>query len=488
MNNGRSDTFKYASKGLIAIAITGVVLQLPGCGGGGTTVGAPLNPAPGPSQPAPLVVNPPNVTLYVNQPSSLFVTGGVPPYRAFSQNPALLPVLQDVIGSVVPISASGAANAAGNTTTITVSVTDAVGTSTPATVTVIPSPFLVSPDDFVISGANCTSTDSVCAGQTAVATLKLRGATGAPLAGRQVRFEALQGQFSFVLDDASSQLSKTITVTSDSQGQAIVRLKADVNAITSFALVRATELTSGARLDKSFPITQVTSGEGVLSVTPTSWSIKGPFKGFCSSGAEVGYYVFGGTPPYRVVSSLPNSITVGNLFGGPSGGTTTVSSNGGYFTGRTNGGCVLNTEQIIFVTDATGRTVGVGLENVEGSDTIPAPPPPATLVVSPAGVSVSTLGATCGNGAQAFLLQGGSGSSYRAVVTNADFDPSNSGPAGTVRIIGGAASTGIGTYQLAGGAFVVEYTGPFASGSTISEITVTDAVSTPVTVKLTCGV
>ncbi len=484
MKTASSLVFKLTSQGLIAVALSGIVLQLPGCGGGGTTEGAPLNPAPGPAAPLPLTVNPGVVTLYVNQPTSLLVTGGVPPYRAFSSNPTLLPLLQDVIGSTITLSAAGGSSGGTNNAAVTISVTDSAGNSATAAADIVPTPFLDKEKDFKIVGANCTN-GSVCAGQTATASVTLRSPTGAPLAGRQVRFEALQGQYNFVLDDAATQLTKAITVTTDAQGLAIVRIKADVNAITSFGLIRATDLVTGSRLDNSFPVVQVTDGKEVLTVSPSSWTITGAFKGICSSGAEVGYYIFGGTPPYRVVSSVPDTILVGNLFGSNvAGGTTTVLSNGGYFTGRTNGGCIINSNAVIFITDATGRTVGVGLENSEGKDPIPtsAPVPVGKLVVTPPTVPIiaSTSGTTrsCAaglTGTQTVLINGGV-SPYRATVVG-----------GASSVISGGSLIASGAYSVST-SFVVQWstgTNVYPVG-TVTTVTVVDSAGSQAVTTINC--
>ncbi len=57
-----------------------------GCGGGS---GAPNNPfAPGPPVIGPLFVLPPAATVYAHTPATLTVSGGAPPYSAFSSNTA----------------------------------------------------------------------------------------------------------------------------------------------------------------------------------------------------------------------------------------------------------------------------------------------------------------------------------------------------------------------------------------------------------------
>jgi hypothetical protein len=91
--------------GLLALAGT---LALTACGGGS---GAPNNPyAPGPSTPGPLAALPSDITVYSRTPATLTVTGGVPPYYAYSGNPSVLPVAQAVAGDTVLLLANVAAD------------------------------------------------------------------------------------------------------------------------------------------------------------------------------------------------------------------------------------------------------------------------------------------------------------------------------------------------------------------------------------------
>jgi hypothetical protein len=503
-----SSNFRLATKGLIALAMTGVVLTLPGCGGGGSE-GAPLNPSPSPSNPLPISVNPAAVTVYFNQPVSLLISGGVGPFRVFSSNPSILPVLQDVIGSTITISPNNVLE----DTPVDLTITDITGGTTRATVTVKPSTVAVGNLEITPSaaspGVGCAP--AVCSGQTAVAILTVKSATGTPLAGRQVRFDALQGQFNFTLDDAGSQLTKSITVTTDSTGRATVRLRADSNAATAFALIRATDVANGSRIDKSFAIAQFTDGTGTLSISPNSWKITGAFKGLCSGGAEAGFYIFGGTPPYRVVSSAPDAIQVGNLFGGSVfGGVTTVSSNGGYFVGRTTGVCVVNSNSILFVTDATGRTAGAGFENTEGSAEIPTSPPPAALAVSPSAVSlrasipvsvtapatppatgtVTVTSLFCpADFAQGFTFQGGTGP-YRLAITQGlqGYNFTNEVTSNGVPLAEIANSKGVYTLPQAGAVNITwrSTSGPLPQGS-VGTVEIVDGNSNKVGATITCA-
>jgi hypothetical protein len=125
----------------------------------------------------------------------------------------------------------------------------------------------------------------------------------------------------------------------------------------------------------------------VLSVAPTgTTTITGSAPNVCSAGVRVSYYVFGGTPPYRVVTNYPDAVA---LVGNP------VPVNGGGFDVITNGTCF--TGLTFAVTDATGRTLTTGLpivENVPGTGT--APTPPVNLQVVASGTGSSSAPVSCG--------------------------------------------------------------------------------------------
>ncbi len=480
----KSTPFKLASSGLIALAMTGVVLHLPGCGGGGSSEGAPFNPAPSPNAPSPLRVNPGAVDVYLNAPVALLISGGVAPYRAFSSNPSALPISQDVVGSTITL----VPNNVTDTIPVTVTITDAIGQSTTASVNV-KSATLVG-DLVVTPGASSPGTGcspAVCSGQTATAEILLKSPTGAPIVGRQVKFEAVQGQFNFTLDDAATQLTKSITVTTDVAGKALVRLRADTGASTAFALIRATDLVTGNRLDKAFSIAQFTDGAGTLSVSPKDYSHKGFYKGECG-GSTGDFLIFGGTAPYTVKSALPTAVdlSAGGLLRQAQ---VTVDRNGGRFTAQTRyltQGCT-GYEAVITVTDVTGRTVNVSYKEAEGTEPVPTPAPPADLLISPPQgiilptVDVVTVTGTppnivttvtkycSGSGAQDFILAGGTGP-FTLSVTPSDF-VSASGP-GVIAF----PAPNLKTYGLNGRAFAVAYALPAdqAPGKTLATITIVD--------------
>jgi hypothetical protein len=312
--------------------------------------------------PVPLSVLPKDATVYYNTPATLTIIGGTPPYQAFSTNSVVLPVARTVVGDQILLAP---ANVDADTS-VTVTVTDSSAVSVTATITVKPAPLLntltITPTP-ASPGVGCGS--AVCAGQTASVTVKVRNVAGAGIQGRVVRFENVQGNYQFLTNGPGlpETLANSITVTTGQDGLAVVRVKADVNAPTQVALIRATELATGNVLNSSFVIAQFTDGTGTLTAIPTTWTVTGPNVANCAANTPVTYYIFGGTPPYRIQSTLPNFANIIP---------TLVQTNGGGFTAITTGTvCSPSPGASITITDATGRTISVSLINALGTGNPP---------------------------------------------------------------------------------------------------------------------
>ena len=351
---------------LLTLAALAGVLSLAACGGGG---GAPNNPYEGGA--GPLAITPAVATTYAGTPFTFTVTGGNQPYTIISSDQAALPVVGSLSGNVLTIVPGNV----GADTPVTLTVRDASGQVTSAAITVKPA--LLLPASITITG-NPTCGDSgadLCSGQDGTATVQVLGPAGAPLAGRDVRFDVVQGNYSISSTSPGQPLVQSLTVTSDQNGNATVRLVVPVNAATQIATIRATDVTGGSSVVGQFTIAQFINGNSVLSVIPTGLTtFTGPFKGQCSNGASATFYVFGGTPPYTIATNFPTAV---NISGTP------VQRSGGGFTITTNGTCFTNLT--FAITDASGRTLLTPptASNVEG--TADAPPP--DLGVTPAQVS-----------------------------------------------------------------------------------------------------
>src|SRR5437762_733991 len=307
----------------LATVALGVLAILGGCGGGS---GAPNNPfAPPPTTPGPLSILPSNVIVYSNTPAILTITGGVPPYFVVSSNTAILPVGASVTNStIVLLPANVLAD-----TAVLITVQDSAGTKATATVTVKPAPIF---NTLTITPASAAcGTNAICSGQTATAKVTVTGAGGVGIPNRQVRFDVVTGAFAIESNDPANPLVSTLTVVSDQFGVAQVIVQAIAGVATQPALLRATELTTGNQQTAQFTIVQTINGSSVLSVVPSTATITGPDTSTCSSGVRVDYFIYGGTPPYRVTASFPTAVIIVNP---------TVLASGLPFTAITNGACV----------------------------------------------------------------------------------------------------------------------------------------------------
>src|SRR5206468_12170238 len=114
---------------------------------------------------------------------------------------------------------------------------------------------------------------------------------------------------------------------SDSNGNAQVILQAAVNAPTQSAILRATELTTSNSVTAVFTIVQSINGSAILSITPATATISGANTATCSAGFRTDYFIYGGTPPYSVSSTLPTAVTLLN---------SVVTTSGGFFSAITN--------------------------------------------------------------------------------------------------------------------------------------------------------
>ncbi len=259
----------------------------------------------------------------------------------------------------------------GCSTTVTVTIQDSAGTTTTSAVTVTAAPLLPNLITVLPSG-NCGAGNNLCSGGTGTASVIVTGPTGAGIPGRQVRFDVVSGSYAIQTNNPGLPLAPTLTVVTDSVGKALVGLAVNVNAVTQVATIRATDVTSGNQVTGSFTIQQMTDGSAVLSVIPSgNTTINGPDNTTCSAGADVAYYIFGGTPPYSVSVPFPSVVS---LLGAP------VQTSGGHFDVITNGSC-FNAMQFA-ITDATGRTIPGGssptLTNALGTNPPVVAPPPLT--------------------------------------------------------------------------------------------------------------
>ena len=360
-------------RSLTGLAAVAGVLALSACGGGS---GAPNN-----FFKSTMTLLPSEGVAYSGVPMALTITGGAGPFRATSSNSGVLPVAQNVAGNTIMLLAASVAA----DIDVTITVQDLgplqpVAPSVTVIITVRAAPLL---NSLTITSNLADCGTGICSGQNGTASVTVTGPEGGLLAGRAERFDVVGSAYAIVSNNPAQPLVSSLTVLSDTNGKASVIIKANVNAPTQLAQLSVTDVTSGQTLLGNFTIVQVTDGTAILTVIPAESKITGASKGVCSAGFSTDYYIYGGTPPYRVTSTFPGSIT---LTGSP------VNANGGFFRATTNGSCV---DPLTFsILDATGRQTTALLRNVEGSEALPVVTPPALSVAPATFTSAACTGST----------------------------------------------------------------------------------------------
>ena len=204
----------------------------------------------------------------------------------------------------------------------------------------------------------------------------------------------LQGPYNFVLDQAGTILAKTATVVTDQNGSAIVTVKAD-NVIPSQAvLIRATDLTSGNRVDGTFTIIELTNGSAVLSVVPQKYTVKGVYKNECPSSTAGLRGFTGNTSLHCNHTGLPVFMTLS--VPGSSGQTVIVNRSVGIFTASNSAALTCSAYSApITITDVAGRTITASYDVEPGTQDRPTPPTPDALSISPPSMTILANAGTC---------------------------------------------------------------------------------------------
>ncbi len=327
----------------------------------GQSVTVPVTVKPAPLAGA-LIVTPTVFNLYSGTPSRVTINSGVGPFQVFTSDAVVLPVVQAVSGTAISLTASTVSV----DTPVTLTVRDAAGQSVTLAVIVKPSPILGALTITPTSNSACAGVASntvdkaaICSGESGVASITVRTANTSVLPNRQIRFDVVQGAYSFLVDQSGVATAKTLTVTTDQNGKADVAMRMDSGVPSQAALIRATDLTSGNRVDGAFTIVQAINGASILSVIPPTYTGGGGFVQQCLSFAG-DYVVYGGTAPYTITSGLPNAGTL-SVASGDSGQRITVASQGGIFRFTSFGvdsGCGGFTVPIT-IADASGRITTV---------------------------------------------------------------------------------------------------------------------------------
>jgi hypothetical protein len=370
---------------LIAIATIGLISGLSACGSG--AVGSPPDTTPVAS--TPLAVSPPTADLFPDVPTTFTITGGKPGYSAFSSNSVVLPVtatLPSATFTVIP----GPVTAE---TTVDITVRDTANASASAKATVKPST-LNNQITFTPSAPAATGCGAaLCNGNDAQVVVRA-ALNGVALRSVKIRFEAIQGSFTISSGSCVPPSTPTsCTVPTDNQGEAAVTVVANKDAQTQFATLKVSDGVQSRNY--SFNIIQQTSGLGILSVLPSTSVVLQGLRGVAGVAAGAGacpnaqlsYSIFGGTPPYTVVSSLPQVAAVANS---PFDRTFSVTVSNATGCGQA----------VFVISDFTGRTIQTAVLDLQrGPDSV------SSTVDSPFLVSPQSL-TLCPNSKAGVTLSG----------------------------------------------------------------------------------
>lgn len=399
---------KYSLSSLLSAVVLAATTLLAGCGGGGAA--DPFAAAPPPPS---LTVNPTVLNIYSGTPAVVTITSGVGPFQVFTSDAVVLPVAQVVSGAAVTL----VANAISAEAPVTLTIRDSLGRTSTVAVVVKPSPLLgqltvTQTSNSTCSGATSSVLDkaAICSGESGVASITIRSSATSVLPNRQIRFDVVQGAYNFLVDQNGTIAAKTITIVTDQNGKADAVVRMDAGVPSQSALIRATDVISGNRVDSAFSIVQAINGSAILSIFPSTYTASGKYKNECP-GTAGDYLVYGGTPPYSIRSSLPNAIplSVGGITSDP----VIVTRSGGSFTASSfeSSSCGDYSSSIV-ITDAAGRNASVTYIVKAGTEERPTVTLPALEIVpkTVAFTAQPLVNGNCDARAVKFSVIGGSGS------------------------------------------------------------------------------
>ncbi len=350
-----------------------------------------------------LQVQPGTADVFADVPTEFTISGGAAPYQAFTSNNVVIPVPAVSGTKFTVVARSVVAD-----TPVSVTVRDNLGASTVTTLNVRPTTLnnIVTITPIAPSGTGCGT--GLCSGGDARVVVTAI-VNGVKLTNRPIRFDVFQGDFRFVTPGTNVQVTSLI-INTDENGEAVARLTAIVTAPTQVATLTTTDTVTGLLRRASFNIVQTVSGVGILTSLPsgnTTFTGAKPGVGQpaqCPFGGIVDYYIYGGSPPYVVVSPLPQFLSVSPSI---------VTTNGGSFR-VTQSGC--GTSQLI-VTDAQNRVIETSqVIGALGPAGDAAPATPATAL------TVTPTAHTVGCGQTGTSTTSGSGT-FTATITTPGVPP-----------------------------------------------------------------
>lgn len=392
--------------GKLSMAACGVALcaALAGCGGSSSSTPTPTAST--------LSASPSAFNAFGNTPNTVGISGGVGPFKVTSSDPTTVPVTSPVVGASFTFTPK---NVLANTV-VTLTVSDSAGASSAVAVTVVPA--TISNSTIVITpaaGSTCTvennaavTVATLCQAEVATATVTLKDSNGVALANREVRFEALTIGATMAEKVDSTSFARLATVSTDASGVAKVVLKADVEATSEAAFLRATDMVSTHRVDTWITVLKQTNGVSALGAVPTTAGLIGHFTAECTPVVRE-YGIYGGKAPYSVTLPAASTLVLGvNGVEAAAGAGVTVASAGSRFTVKQVATTTCATSSaVITITDATGATSTATFTVATGSNTRPATV--TDLTISPATLSLvaDPISTYCATSSAQFAVAGG---------------------------------------------------------------------------------
>jgi hypothetical protein len=398
---------------LFALAAAAVLTS---CGGGGaqgnpeTAGGVSISPSTG--------------TIYAGVPFTFQISGARLPYSLSSSEPGVLSVPSQITShSLEVVAANPAVVDVGlqpgdlpvRTVIITVRAGD--GQTTSATMKVGQN-FLTgygvtfNPITCPIALSGSASVQVCAGGETAI---QFQAAFNGNLFGNRLfKLDVVRGPFKFVFPQGGTDVS--VTVQSDHSGEVHAIIQATAGVPTQLAVLRVTDVGSGASTDFVFTITGTANG-GKLTVIPSSITFTGNLTTDCGTGSS-SFFVFDGSPPFLALSSDPG-ITV----------TPQSSSNPGVFTVTSNSNTPPCRTGTVVVTDSQGARATVDVKSLPGANTPPTPP---DFAVAPTDITLVCAGSgsvTAVGGSGSYSATSSS-SLVTAVVSGSTVTITRAGPAG----------------------------------------------------------
>ncbi len=351
------------------------------CGGG-------VSGPPAVNDPTRITILPDTATLYSGLPTTFVLSGGTGAYFVSSSNQSVVPVSGFVNGSTLVV----VPNPVAIDTTVTLTVRDSGATPTvSATLTVHPG--TVSNNITIAATSTQGCSPAICSGGDASVSVTISQG-GIPLAARGIQFDVVSGDFRFITSApgaATETLATSIIVATDQSGLAQARIRVTPAAPNQTALLRITDIASGAFQNASFVIAQSTGSSPGFFALPASVTFTGVNDSSCANNVTAQISVFGGQPPYTV-SGSSTAFQVGP---------TVIAASGGSFGVRALGVCTDTTGVQLVVSDSGGNTTMVTLVNKLG--TLTTPP----LVVAPTAVTLTNC-----TGTATATVAGGTGNAY----------------------------------------------------------------------------